>query len=304
MKKELYLDLFKDIVGEKNCHIDEPMNRHTSFKVGGPADIMILPRSAEDLVAVVKVCKEREIPLFIMGNGTNLVVRDKGIRGAVVKLCGSFENYKVEDEFIEAEAGVLLSRLSRTALEHGLSGLEFAEGIPGTLGGAVAMNAGAYGSEMKDVVVETRCLDSNGNIEVIRGDGHRFSYRSSVIQKEGKIVIASKIKLNRGRHGEIKALMEEFRRRRRERQPLDLPSAGSVFKRPQGFYTGKLIEECGLKGYSIGGAQVSAKHCGFIVNTGGATSEDIIKLIRCIQDKVRERFGVNLETEVRIVGEE
>jgi UDP-N-acetylmuramate dehydrogenase len=305
-----YIDsanIIKIIVGEENIKINEPMKNHTSFKVGGPADILVTPESISMLDEVLKICKKEDIPYFIMGNGTNLIVRDKGIRGVVIKTQDKFNKYSIYNELnnvIEAEAGILISRLSSIALEHGLSGLEFASGIPGTLGGAVTMNAGAYGGEMKDVVIKTQYISSEGKIEILEGEQHQFEYITSFIQKERGIALKSWIKLCRDDKTKIQERIECMAAKRGKSQPLDMPSAGSVFKRPEGYYTAPLIEECGLKGYNIGGAQVSLKHCGFIVNTGNATAQNIIDVISHIQRTIKNRYNLELETEVKIIGDE
>ena len=304
MYKEIVAKLIRGMVGEGDYKTDEPMKNHTSFRVGGPADVLVTPRSIEMTAQVYRVCRQNEIPVFVMGNGTNLIVSDKGIRGVVIKLADNLSSSSVEGEIIRAEAGMLVSAVSKLALSHELAGLEFAEGIPGTLGGAVAMNAGAYTGEMKDVVIRTTYIDSEGELGEIEGEGHCFGKRTSFIQKEGGIVVRSQLKLRRGKEAEIKALMDDFNRQLRDKQPLEMPSAGSIFKRPEGHFAGKLIQDCGLRGYGIGGAEVSAKHCGFIVNKGNAVSSDIVRLIKHIQDTVKSRFGVDLQTEVKIIGEE
>ncbi len=304
MDKEDIIRLLSGIAGSGSVKADEEMRRHTSFKIGGPADVFVTPESRESLVEVYRECLTLNVPVFIFGNGTNLIVSDKGIRGIVIKIFDNLSNYRVEGETIKADAGVLLGRLSQIALENGLAGLEFAEGIPGTLGGAVAMNAGAYTGEMADVVLRTEYLDKNGGIILLEGDMHRFGKRASYIQSDGGIALASGIKLKKGNPEDIKARMEDFNRQRRTKQPLELPSAGSIFKRPEGYFTGKLVQECGLGGFRIGGAEVSCKHCGFIVNTGNATAGDVVGLIRHIQKTVKEKYGVELHTEVKIVGEE
>lgn len=304
MNKEHVSKLLGNIVGAEKVRIDEPMRNNTSFKLGGCADILVTPESIKELVNVYRACKDGGLPVFVMGNGTNLIVRDKGIRGVVVKIFDHLNRYTVAGDTIEAEAGMLLSKVSKIALENGLAGLEFAEGIPGTLGGAVVMNAGAYNGEMADVIVKTEFLDKEGNVHTVCGDQHQFGYRTSFMQKQEGIVLKSQMKLKMGNKEEIKASMDDFNKKRRDKQPLEMPSAGSVFKRPSGYYTGKLIEDSGLRGYRIGGAQVSTKHCGFIVNTGNATASDVIHLIRHIQTVIESGFGVKLETEVRIVGEE
>jgi len=303
LEKELLAREIEKIAGQENVKLDEPMKNHTSFKVGGPADILVTPVSVSQLSQILKLCKNKSVPVFVMGNGTNLIVRDKGIRGVVVKIFDNLNKFTVKDDIITAYAGILLSRVSTIAYENGLTGLEFACGIPGTLGGAVAMNAGAYGGEMKDVVVETEYMDKDGEIRVVRDDGHQFGYRTSFIQKNSGIVIKTLMKLKKGNKEEIKALMDDLTQRRQEKQPLEMPSAGSIFKRPEGYFAGKLIEDCGLRGHRIGGAEVSQKHCGFIVNTGDAKAKDILDLIEYIRNTVKMKFGVDMQTEVRIVGE-
>jgi len=293
-----------EIVGSINVTTDEPMKNHTSFQVGGPADIYVTPESAEHIIQVLEFCRQNNIPFFIMGRGSNLIVRDGGMKCVVIDTSKKFNNYTVDGETITADAGILLSKLANIALKHSLSGLEFASGIPGTLGGAVVMNAGAYGGEMSHVVEETLYIDRDGKNVLLNNTEHEFGYRSSILQKNGGVVLRTKVKLKKGDAESIKDLMNELNFRRKENQPLEYPSAGSIFKRPPGYYTGKLIEECGLKGYKYGGAEVSAKHCGFIVNTGGATAGDIINLIEYIKSTVMEKYGVLLETEVKIVGED
>lgn len=296
--------LLAEVVDKDNVKNYVPMAEHTSFKIGGPADILVTPKTAQQIAKIIEISKTERVPIFIMGNGSNLIVREKGIRGITVKLFDNFGAYEVEGTVIKAHAGILLSNLSNIAYQNGLTGLEFASGIPGTLGGAIAMNAGAYGGEMKDVVVKTEYIDKDGNIKSVEADEHCFGYRTSFIQKEGGIVLSSELKLKAGDKNQIKALMDDLCKRRNEKQPLKMPSAGSVFKRPEGYFAGKLIEDCGLRGYSIGGAQVSGMHCGFIVNKGNAVAGDVIALIELIKRTVKNKFGVDLETEVKIVGEE
>lgn len=304
MNKENIARLLAEVAGIDNIKIDEFMKYHTSFKVGGPADIFIMPESIESLVKIYHKCLDENLKVFVFGNGSNLIVRDKGIRGVVVKMGENTGRYTVLNDVIKAEAGIGLARLSKIALENGLAGLEFAEGIPGTLGGAVAMNAGAYDGEMADVVFRTEYMDKKGAINILEGKDHEFGKRSSRIQTEQGLVLRSEIELKNGDINKIKAKMDDFNRQRKDKQPLEMPSAGSIFKRPEGYFAGKLIQDCGLKGYSIGGAEVSCKHCGFIVNKGNATARDIIDLIEYIQKAVKEKFGVELNTEVKIVGEE
>ncbi len=304
LEKEQIAYLLGQIAGSENVYTDQPMSQHTSFRIGGPADILVKPCSVEQLSDIFMFCNKEGIPFFVMGNGTNLIVRDKGIRGLVIKVYDNLNKYRVNGDIIEAEAGILLSRLANIALENELSGLEFASGIPGTLGGAVTMNAGAYGGEMKDIIIQTQYMSPDGKINTIEGEQHNFGYRSSFIQSEGGIVLKSYLKLKKAAYDSIKSVMTELSAKRCDKQPLNMPSAGSVFKRPVGYFAGKLIEDCGLRGFRIGGAEVSSKHCGFIVNTGNATAEDVINLIKHVQETVMNNFGVELKTEIRIVGEE
>lgn len=304
MDKKAVVDYFTKAIGEENVFVDEPMKLHTSFKLGGPADILVTPHSKEQLVQILDYCNKNSVDFLVIGNGTNLLVRDKGIRGVVIKLFNTFNNITVEADTICVEAGALLSRLANAAYDNSLTGLEFAHGIPGTVGGAVTMNAGAYGGEMKDVVFMTEFIDENGKLITLRNEEHEFSYRDSYIQRHHGIVIRSWMKLKKGNKEEIKAKMDDLMQRRKDKQPLEMPSAGSVFKRPEGHFAGKLIEDCGLRGYSLGGAQVSPKHCGFIVNTGTATTKDVLDLIKEIQARVKEKFDIDMHTEIRIIGEE
>lgn len=293
----------QQILPKEKILLDEPMKRHTTFKTGGNADVLVLPDTKEQIIDIIKLCKGN-IPLIVIGNGSNLIVRDKGIRGIVLKIFNNYSKVNVNNNEIIAESGILLSKLSNIALENSLTGLEFAGGIPGTLGGAISMNAGAYGGEMSQVVHETEYVDSNGILQILKDEEHKFNYRKSLFTNKDFIILNSKMRLKSSNPREIKETMDTLNKKRREKQPLQYPSAGSVFKRPEGYYTGKLIEDCGLKGYSIGGAQVSELHAGFIINYNSATSKDILELIKYIQIKVNDKFGVLLETEVKIIGEE
>lgn len=304
MNKSEIAKLLGKVHGSGVVITDESMAGHTSFRIGGPADVFVRPDSAEGLSGILKACAENGIPVMIMGNGTNLIVRDGGIRGVVIQFRDNFDAYEVSGCEIAAEPGILISRLSRIALEHGLTGLEFAEGIPGTLGGAVTMNAGAYDGDMSMVVGSSEYMSPDGQIRTLDNSQHLFGKRSSFIQADGGIVLKTRLILREGNSDEIKAKMDEFGKKRKEKQPLDMPSAGSIFKRPEGYFAGKLVQDCGLRGYRIGGAEVSALHCGFIVNAGNATARDVTTLIKHIQDSVSEKFGVQLQTEVKIVGEE
>lgn len=304
MNVEHAASLLKQRIPPENILVNEPMKNHTSFRIGGPADMMVLPRSIEEVRFVMDTCSGEGFPCHVIGNGTNLLVRDGGIRGIVIKTGGCLKNYEVNGNVITAEAGISLAKLADIAFQQGFEGLEFASGIPGTLGGAVVMNAGAYGSEMKNVVVETEYLDCNGVIARVSGAEHEFGYRRSIFQYNGGVVLKTVIRLAEGDRDRIKERMNDFNSRRKEKQPLNLPSAGSVFKRPEGFYAGKLIEDSGLKGYKIGGAEVSSLHSGFIVNSAGASAADVINLIKLIQCTVKDKFGVDLQTEIKIMGEE
>ena len=301
-KLKIYERLVEKISSE-SVLLDETMSRHTSFKIGGPADIVTLPRSEEDIKHILRVCKEENTACYIMGNGSNLLVRDKGIRGVVLKLAENYNHVIIENDTVWAQGGILLSNLSKIIMGKCLKGFEFASGIPGTLGGAVAMNAGAYGGEIKDVVTSVLAIDDKG---VIRRFNHKeleLGYRSSIIQKEGYIVLEAELKLMKGEYDDIKEIIRDITEKRTTKQPLHLPSAGSTFKRPPGFFAGKLIEDAGLKGVRLGGAQVSELHSGFVVNVDHATAEDVMNLIALIQKVVRDKFEVELHPEVKVIGE-
>lgn len=302
-KNKIYQQ-FLNIMGKENILMDEPMKNHTSFKIGGPADLLLLPQNLEEIQKVIEICKIEEIPYFVMGNGSNLLVRDKGMRCVVIKIADNFNDVFIEGTSVVAKAGILLSTLSKKVLKKSLKGLEFASGIPGTLGGAITMNAGAYDGEMKDVVKGCKVLDEKGNVIELSLEELELGYRTSIIQKKGYIVLEVNLELEEGNYDEIKKNIDEFTKRRTTKQPLHLPSAGSTFKRPPGYFAGKLIQDASLKGAKIGGAQVSELHSGFIVNVGNATAEDVLNLIGYIQKTVLEKFGVELHPEVRIVGEE
>ncbi len=293
-------DLLCSVVDAKSILRDEPMSNHTSFRIGGNADFLVLPESRGDVVSLVSALKEAGVRYTVMGNGSNLLVDDEGIRGVVIKIARNMSEATVEGNIITADAGVLLSRLSNIALENSLSGLEFASGIPGTLGGAVMMNAGAYGGEMKDVVRDTTYLTSNGEVKTISGEEHKFGYRTSIFGS-GDVILGSTIVLDNGDREEIKQRINELNSQRKEKQPLEFPSAGSAFKRPEGYFAGKLIQDAGLKGFKIGGASVSEKHSGFIVSDGTATCKDVLDLIEHIKGEVYRQFSVELESEIRYI---
>lgn len=283
---------------------DEPMKNHTTFKIGGPADVMIIPSTEEELVKAVRFCRNNNIDFFVMGNGSNLLVRDGGIRGVVIKVYEGVNDIRVNGNLIYCEAGALLTAVSKVALKHSLKNLEFASGIPGTIGGAITMNAGAYGGEMKDVVKKVRVLDRYNEIKELSNEEMNFRYRNSRVGDEGLIVLSVELELEHGEYSEIEAIIKDLTFKRTSKQPLELPSAGSTFKRPEGFFAGKLIEDAGLRGLRHGGAAVSEKHCGFVVNIDNATCEDVTHLISVIQKVVNDKFGVKLETEIKIIGED
>lgn len=283
---------------------DEPMSRHTSFRIGGPADLLLLPRTVEDLRRIVVLARETDVAFTVVGNGSNLLVRDGGLRGIVLKVAENLSRIELEGTRGYAQSGALLAVVSRTGALEGLSGLEFAVGIPGTIGGGVMMNAGAYGGEMKDVVTHVTVVDEAGDVRELEAEELQFGYRRSLLQTRPWIVADIRMALRSDLHERILARMSHNQYLRESMQPLSYPSAGSVFKRPPGKYVGPMIQELGLKGYRIGGAQVSEKHAGFIINRGSARAADVLALIQHIREKVQERFEVWLETEVRIIGEE
>ncbi|NLI60064.1 MAG: UDP-N-acetylmuramate dehydrogenase [Clostridiales bacterium] len=284
--------------------LNEPMKNHTSFRIGGPADILVLPANEEEIVHTLNVCNAFSVPIFVMGNGSNLLVRDKGIRGIVLKISENYNQIEIYDKLIKAQSGILMSTLSKAAVKNSLKGLEFANGIPGTLGGAVTMNAGAYGGEMKSVVSRVKAVDPMGNFHHLKLEDMEFGYRTSCIQTNNMIVLEVDLELEYGDKQESRSLMADLARRRREKQPLSYPSAGSTFKRPVGYYAGKLIQDCGLKGLRIGEAQISELHAGFIINLGNATAQNVIDLIKKVQEIILDKYGVEMVPEVRIIGEE
>lgn len=283
---------------------NEPMSNHTSFKIGGNADMFVSVKSEKELSELLVFARENGIVVTVMGNGSNMLVSDKGIRGLVIQIGSEMTDVKIDGETVWAEAGVLMSKLASVVLRENLSGFETLSGIPGTLGGGIYMNAGAYGGEIKDVVSKVTYVDEQGNMHTVTGKECDFSYRHSIFCDGGKYIVSAELLFRKGDYDEIKAAMADYNKRRSDKQPLAMPSAGSTFKRPDGYFAGKLIQDAGLMGYSIGGAAVSEKHAGFVVNKGGASAKDVLELINHIQKTVREKFGVELEPEVRLIGQQ
>ncbi|CCY96988.1 uDP-N-acetylenolpyruvoylglucosamine reductase [Ruminococcus sp. CAG:17] len=295
--------MFCDLLGEDRVFTEEAMSQHTTFKIGGPADYFLMPDKGEDVGRVIKICKEKEIPYFILGNGSNLLVGDGGYRGAVIQIYRNMSSVTVEGNEIRAQAGALLSAVAAAAKNASLTGFEFAGGIPGTIGGAVVMNAGAYGGEMKDVLTEVTVMNAEGDIFTLPTEELELGYRTSIIKTVGYIVLEAKIRLKEGDPEVIRETMKDLTIRRTTKQPLEYPSAGSTFKRPEGYFAGKLIMDSGLAGYQVGGAQVSEKHCGFVINAGDATARDVRTLMDNVRDIVYKKYGVTLEPEVKFLGE-
>ncbi len=301
--REELIRLFSDMLGKENCHIDEPMKNHTTFRIGGAADYYLTPTNEEDFAKLIRFVRTEQIPYFVMGNGSNLLVCDDGFRGVVISAGRAFSKIEINGNVIDAQAGAMLSGIAVKAKEASLTGFEFAAGIPGTLGGACIMNAGAYGGEMKQVLQSVTCIDETGAIREVSLEEMELGYRSSIFMRKGWIVIGAKIVLQKGDAAEIGQRMAELAGKRREKQPLEYPSAGSTFKRPEGYFAGKLIMDAGLRGYCVGGAAVSEKHCGFVINKGDATAADVMNLIHDVQQRVKELFGVELSPEVRFLGD-
>ncbi|MBQ6524547.1 MAG: UDP-N-acetylmuramate dehydrogenase [Atopobiaceae bacterium] len=292
----------RQIVGEDNVLVDEPMSRHTTFEIGGPADLFVIPESVEEVRDVVAACREAQVPYFILGNGSDLLVSDEGYRGVIIGLAEGFTYVAIEGTEMTCQAGVSLREASEMACDLGLTGLEFACGIPGTIGGACFMNAGAYDGCIADVLKSVRVIMPDGTCETIAAEDLALGYRASRIKDEGLVVLTATFALRKGDLDVIRARMDELTHKRESKQPLDKPSAGSTFKRPEGYFAGKLISDAGLQGYQVGGAAVSKKHAGFVVNLGGATAVDVHAVIEHVQDEVERQFGVRLEPEVRFLG--
>ena len=299
------MDLYSSlctITKEENILRDEPMCRHTTFRVGGPAACFLTPSTKEQIREILHICQEEKTPYFILGNGSNLLVSDQGFDGVVLQVYKNMNQVTVEGEHLRVQAGALLSATARKALEAGLTGMEFAAGIPGTMGGAVVMNAGAYGGEMKDILESVTVLTPEGEQKELKNEELQLGYRTSVVKEKGYIVLEAVLSLKKGDPEAIKSRMDELKEQRVTKQPLEYPSAGSTFKRPEGYFAGKLIQDAGLRGYQVGGAQVSEKHCGFVINKENATAKDVVDLIHDVQRIVYEKFQVQLETEVKFLG--
>lgn len=294
---------FIEIFGNNRALFDEQMSQHTTFRIGGPADVFVMPENYEQIREVLRLCKEEKLPFFVLGNGSNLLVSDSGYRGVIIQMDRNMEEIRLDGEEIHACAGALLSSVAVAARNASLTGFEFAGGIPGTIGGAAVMNAGAYGGELKDVLKEVTVMTREGEILTIPAEKMEMGYRTSIIKTAGYLVLEAVISLKKGDEEAIRATMKDLSERRTEKQPLDYPSAGSTFKRPEGYFAGKLIMDSGLRGYRVGGAQVSEKHCGFVINAGGATAEDVRSLMDHVIRVVREKYGVTLEPEVKFLGD-
>jgi len=303
MINENFIAACRKILKPEQLLLDAPMREHTTFQIGGPADCLIKPASMEETQQILRLVKEYELPLTFVGNGSNMLVSDKGIRGVVVNFADTFNTIQVEGTKMTVGAGALLKDIAEAAARHSLAGLEFACGIPGSIGGAVFMNAGAYGGETKSVVKAVRAVTRDGEVKNYALDELELGYRHSIFQSNGEAIVEVELELTLGNEAEIRANIADFTQRRETKQPLEMPSAGSTFKRPEGYFAGTLIDQTGLKGLSVGGAQVSTKHAGFVVNKGGATAADVVNLIHEVQKRVKEAHGVDLQPEVRLIGE-
>lgn len=297
-----FIDELYKIVGELNIRFEESMAKHTTFQIGGPAQFFVTPNTTEEIGQVLQLCKAQRVPVFVLGRGSNLLVSDAGMEGVVLQIYDNYSDYSISGKQIKAQAGVMLSKLGYAAKEESLTGFEFAAGIPGTLGGAIMMNAGAYGGEMKDIITAVQLMDEDGNLLEKSCEEMEFSYRHSILTEQKLIVLGATITLEKGDKKAIEARMKELASARRTKQPLEFPSAGSTFKRPEGYFAGKLIMDAGLRGYQVGGAQISEKHCGFVINKGDATAADVLQLVEDVKTKVYEKFQVDLEPEVKLVG--
>lgn len=299
---DLYRELLNAAEGAE-VFVNEPMSRHTTFRVGGPADYFVMPSDTGEIARVIRLCREADVPYYVMGNGSNLLVGDRGYRGVIIQISRNMSRIETDGTRIRAQAGALLSKVAAAALEASLAGMEFASGIPGTLGGALRMNAGAYGGEMKQIVESAEVLTADGEILTLPVEELGMGYRTSVISRNDYVALGAVLNLQQGEREEIRGKMEELKRKRIEKQPLEYGSAGSTFKRPEGYFAGKLIEEAGLRGYRVGDAQVSEKHCGFVINRGNATAAEVVQLMNDVVERVKDTSGVTLEPEVKRIGE-
>ena len=297
------IEEIKSIVNKQNVLTDEPMCDHTTFKIGGKADVFVSIINEHEILRLLELLRSRQIPFFILGNGSNILVSDEGYRGVIIEIGSAYSGVRMLDDIVIAKAGTTMAKLSHFAMENDLTGLEFASGIPGTVGGGIIMNAGAYGGEMRQITYRVKAVTPSGEVIYLSNADMEFEYRNSKAKKEGYIILQAEFRLHRGEKSVIEGIMRDLAKKRRDKQPLEYPSAGSTFKRPQGYYAGKLIADAGLKGLSVGGAQVSEKHAGFLINTGSATAADMYELINQVRTKVKEAYSVVLEPEVIFLGE-
>ena len=297
------IEEIKSIVTKQNVLTDEPMCNHTTFKIGGKADVFVSIINEHEILRLLDLLRSRQIPFFILGNGSNILVSDEGYRGVIIEIGSAYSGVRMLDDIVIAKAGTTMARLSHFAMENDLTGLEFASGIPGTVGGGIVMNAGAYGGEMRQITYRVKAVTPSGEVIYLSNADMEFEYRNSKAKREGYIILQAEFRLHRGEKSVIEGIMRDLAKKRRDKQPLEYPSAGSTFKRPQGYYAGKLIADAGLKGLSVGGAQVSEKHAGFLINTGSATAADMYELINQVRTKVKEAYSVVLEPEVIFLGE-
>ncbi len=297
------IEEIKSIVTRQNVLTDEPMCDHTTFKIGGKADVFVSIINEHEILRLLELLRSRQIPFFILGNGSNILVSDEGYRGVIIEIGSAYSGVRMLDDIVIAKAGTTMAKLSHFAMENDLTGLEFASGIPGTVGGGIIMNAGAYGGEMRQITYRVKAVTPSGEVIYLSNADMEFEYRNSKAKKEGYIILQAEFRLHRGEKSVIEGIMRDLAKKRRDKQPLEFPSAGSTFKRPQGYYAGKLIADAGLKGLSVGGAQVSEKHAGFLINTGSATAADMYELINQVRTKVKEAYSVVLEPEVIFLGE-
>ena len=297
------IEEIKSIVTKQNVLTDEPMCDHTTFKIGGKADVFVSIINEHEILRLLELLRSRQIPFFILGNGSNILVSDEGYRGVIIEIGSAYSGVRMLDDIVIAKAGTTMAKLSHFAMENNLTGLEFASGIPGTVGGGIIMNAGAYGGEMRQITYRVKAVTPSGEVIYLSNADMEFEYRNSKAKREGYIILQAEFRLHRGEKSVIEGIMRDLAKKRRDKQPLEYPSAGSTFKRPQGYYAGKLIADAGLKGLSVGGAQVSEKHAGFLINTGSATAADMYELINQVRTKVKEAYSVVLEPEVIFLGE-